>query len=326
MREWELLAHIRASSADQPGTFPHVIIPPGDDCGVVRTPAGDQILLKVDQVVEGRHFRAPGSSWHSADGFPGGLSRAAYLDLIARKAVARAISDIAAMAGSPLSALAAACLPSGFPDDAARELADGLHRWGAHWSCPVVGGDLASFSAEHAGPLTLAISVVGLPHPARGPVLRSGARSGDLLYTTGSIGGSLRADGLGKHLTFEPRLREARHLADTLGPRLHAMLDVSDGLGVDAARLATASHACVEIEEARLPTTPGVPARRAVRDGEDYELLFTAHPAAEVPRRVPGTDCPITCIGEVVPGPPGAALLRMDGGREDVSRSGWEHT
>lgn len=326
MREWELLAHIRSSSADQPGRFPHVIVPPGDDCGVVRTPRGDQLLLKVDQLVEGRHFAPPPSSWHSLEGFAGGLSRAAYLDLVARKAMARAISDLAAMAGTPLSALAGACLPAGFPHDAATELADSLHRWGAHWSCPVVGGDVSTFSVEHPGPLTLSVSVVGLPHASRGPVLRSGASPGDLVYVTGRIGGSLRADGLGRHMTFEPRLREAGFLADTLGSRLHAMLDVSDGLGVDAARLACASGGCVEIEEARIPATPGVPARRAVRDGEDYELLFAAHPAALVPARHDETECSFTCIGEVVRGPCGAVLLRVDGGREDISRTGWEHT
>jgi len=322
MREAELLEHVRSLAAAQPTLFPQVVVPPGDDCAVIRLPAGEEVLLKVDQLVEGRHFAAS-PDWSASRGQPGGLDRAAYLDVIARKAIARAVSDLAAMAGTPVCALAAACLPPAFPHEAAHALAESLHRWGAHWSCPVVGGDVASFDVARPGPVTLSISAIGLVHATRGPVLRSGARAGDAIYTTGLLGGSLGSDAMGRHLTFEPRVREARWLADMLGPRLHAMMDLSDGLGIDAARLGRASGVCVRVEEARIPAAAGVIA--ALRDGEDYELLFAAHPAAEVPHRTP-SGCPLTCVGEAVVGTPGATMLRIDGGEVDISRLGWDHT
>lgn len=322
MREWDLLEHIRLAAATQPAQFPHVVVPPGDDCAVVTLGLAPA-LLKVDQVVEGRHVPAVASWAHGP--FPGGHSRAAYLDLVARKALARVLSDIAAMAGTPAAALAAASLPHDFPDPAARELADALHTSGARFRCPIVGGDVASFSPAHPGPLTLSVAAIGSPHPARGPVLRSGARLGDALFVTGALGGSLAPDGLGRHMTFDPRLPEAAFLADTLGDRLHAMLDISDGLGIDAARLARASSVRVEIDARLVPCAPGMPVARALGDGEDYELLFAVDPHATVPPRCPATGCAFTRLGVVVAGDPGAWLRRDDGSTRDISGEGWEH-
>ncbi len=223
MREAELLSHIYARSAGLAGEFPHILVGPGDDCAVVRPPAGAAgLLLKVDQLVEGRHFRP----------IP-----ATPVDLVARKAIARSVSDIAAMGGTPSCALVGAVLPARchFAD----ALFDAMARWARHWGCPLVGGDIATWTGET---LILSITIVGTPHPARGPVRRSGARPGDDLFVTGTLGGSLDpATGLGRHLTFEPRLPEARSLCDSLGDRLTAMMDISDGLGIDAGRLAAAS-------------------------------------------------------------------------------------
>ncbi|GJQ28749.1 MAG: thiamine-monophosphate kinase [Phycisphaerae bacterium] len=320
MREWELLEHIRQSSAGQPVAFPQVVIPPGDDCAVVRV-GRESLLLKVDQVIEGRHVPAV-ASWRGGP-FAAGLSRGAFLDLVARKAVARVLSDIAAMAGTPVAGLASAAVPPAFPGDAARELAEALHRWGARWHCPIVGGDVATFAATHPGPLSLSVSVLGTPHPARGAVLRSGARPGDAVYVTGMLGVSLAPDGLGRHVTFEPRLAEARWLADMLGANLHAMLDVSDGLGIDAARLAATSGVRLELDERHIPLAPGATIANALRDGEDYELLFAASGA--VPSVCPATGCPVTRLGNVRDGPPGVVLRAADGSTRDVSREGWEH-
>ena len=261
MRETDLLSHIYRRSADLSAAYPRILVGPGDDCAVITSPwgGGDRLLLKVDQLVEGRHFvPAP----------------ATPLDLIARKAIARAVSDIAAMAGAPTAALAAATLPAGCTY--ANELFDHLARWARHWSCPLVGGDIAAWSTPGAG-LVLSLTVVGTPHPRRGPVLRSTARPGDHVYVTGPLGGSLdAATGLGRHLTFEPRLHEAARLGDTLGDHLHAMMDISDGLGIDAGRLADASGVRIELDAASIPLNPGIRDwRRAAGDGEDYELLFT---------------------------------------------------
>lgn len=302
MRESDLLTHIARAATGQPAAYPHVIVPPGDDCAVVRI-GGVDVLLKVDQVIEGKHFVVRPYT-------------AEYLDLIARKAVARAMSDLAAMAGTPLAALAAVCLPQGFPTDAARTLADDVRRWGERWGSPVVGGDVATA----AGPLALSITAVGVAHARRGPVLRRGATPGDGVYVTGAIGGSFGEDGMGRHLTFEPRLREAAFLADALGERLHAMLDISDGVGIDAARLAAASGVALVLDAAAIPLhTHDV--LRAIADGEDYELMFTAGGA--VPPSCPATGCPITRIGAVEPGA-GSWLLHQ-GRRTDISSQGYEH-
>ncbi|MFO0832687.1 MAG: thiamine-phosphate kinase [Phycisphaerales bacterium] len=311
MREGELLQRIYARSADLPSLFPQVLVGPGDDCAVVAVGDG-AILLKVDQVVEGRHF-----------------SSQTPVDLVARKAIARAVSDIAAMAGRPSAAVVGAVLPPGFPQAGADQLYDALLRWSSHFGCPLVGGDTAVFGAGPGGSLTLSVSIIGVPHRARGPVLRSGARVGDGVFVTGTIGGSLDHSGPfpggGRHLTFEPRLREAAWLADRLGSHLHAMMDVSDGLGIDAGRLAERSGVAVELEGQRVPLSKGCgDVLRACADGEDYELLFTAPLHAGVPSEVAGT--PVSLIGRVMEFCGGArSVMVLDGRRVPADTMGWEH-
>lgn len=300
MRENELLGHIYRRSADLSAGWPAVVVGPGDDCAVVREAGGGLTLLKVDQLVEGRHYR-PGTD----------------LSLVARKAMARPLSDIAAMSGTPRAALAAAVLPEGFAR--ADELFDSLSRAARGFGCPLVGGDIAA--APAGSPLILSISVTGEPHATRGPVLRSGARPGDRVFVSGVLGGSFdSATGGGRHLTFEPRLALARELADRLGPALTAMMDISDGLGMDAGRLATASGVRIEIDEDRVPVAAESRGLLgALGDGEDYELLFAA--SADVPGSIGGV--PITEIGRVVGGV--GCAVRIDGEWRDVGGLGFEH-
>ena len=294
MSEEALLSHIFRRSADLKERFAAVLVGPGDDCALVRTTA--QTLIKVDQVIEGRHF-VPGTP----------------IDLIARKAMARPVSDVAAMAGVPRASLCAAVLPSGYAHGDA--LFDACDRWARHFGCPLVGGDIATGAT-----LSLSVTIIGEPHPARGPVLRSEAKAGDLVWVTGTLGGSFeKATGLGRHLTFEPRVREAAWLATHLGEKLHAMMDVSDGLGMDGGRLAKASGVRLDLDARSLPTTDW---KAALRDGEDYELLFTTHPGAAVPEEIEGT--PVTRIGVVVPGT-GCWVLGPLGEVVEASRMGWEH-
>lgn len=302
MRESDLLAHIYERSRGLSGAGSGVVVGPGDDCAAVLA-GGETLLLKVDQVVSGVHFRAD-----------------APLELIARKAMARAVSDVAAMAGTPRWALAGAVLPRGYPQGRADELFDALRRRADEWGCPLVGGDI-SLAAGDA--LSLSVTIVGGAHPSRGPVLRSGARPGDAVCVTGELGGSLDAStGLGRHMTFEPRLREAWFLAESLGEGLGAMMDISDGLGVDGARLASASGVRIELEASRLPLAPGVAGwRAACADGEDYELLFTV--CGEVPPRCPETGTAITVVGVAREG---CGCVVRDGSEVfDVGGLGWEH-
>lgn len=310
MHESTLLSMVQHLAATQNRRFPQVLVGPGDDCAVLAAPRGDQLLVTVDHVVEGRHVPALGLN-----------PDATLLDLVARKTVARSLSDLAAMAGSPLACVVTACLPPEFAQLAAETLARRLHAWGEHFACPVVGGDIASFAKAAPGPVTLTLTALGLAHPTRGPVLRSGAQVGDDVYVTGALGGSLASDGMGRHLTFEPRVAEGAALASALGPALHAMMDLSDGLGVDAARLAVASHVDMEFDAGAIPISPAArDLRGAISDGEDYELLFAVAPGAAMPTLA----TPITRIGRVMPGA-GRALLRSPAGQTDISTSGWLH-
>jgi thiamine-monophosphate kinase len=289
--------------------FPGVLLGPGDDCALVD-PRGP-VLLTVDHVVAGRHV----PEWSA-----GGVSDA-LIDLTARKAMARSISDIAAMAGTPIASLATACLPAWLSQSSANALFDRMKFWAERWHAPLVGGDIASLAANQPGPLVLTSTVLGRPHATRGPVLRSGARIGDGVYVTGALGGSLAS---GRHATFEPRVTEARALADTLGPDLTAMMDLSDGLGLDGARLARASGVRLELDARALPLHADVvETMAAIADGEDYELLFTARsmPPASLSA---GGPVPVTRIGTVVAGEPGC-WLRTESGLIDASRLGWDH-
>lgn len=312
MRESELLSHIYRRSADLTGQGA-IIVGPGDDCAVLSAALGagssnaaPALLVTVDQLVEGRHFE-----------------RGTPIDLIARKAVARSVSDIAAMGGTPRAGFAAGCLPMGYAR--ADELFDRMAHWARHFGCPLAGGDIAALARPAGGGdggLVLSTTVLGLAHERSGAVLRSAARVGDGVYVTGRLGGSFAS---GRHLTFEPRVPEGRWLCEVLGDKLGAMIDLSDGLGRDAARVAEMSGARIEIEELRLPVHEGAGGwRAAVGDGEDYELMFTARTAAEVPGACPLTGTPITRIGAVVSGA-GCGLKHSAGGAIEIGELGWDH-
>lgn len=295
MRESELLEHIRIRSASLAGVG-DVLVGPGDDCAVLRV-GGEAMLATVDQVIDGRHF----------------VLAQTPLDLIARKAVARSVSDIAAMGGSPRFGLATGALPRGF--DHGDALFERLHHWAGAMGCPLVGGDIAATE----GPMVLTVTVLGLVHSSRGPVRRSDARPGDSVYVTGALGGSLAS---GRHLSFTPRVAEGAWLCDALGECLGAMIDVSDGVGRDAGRIASASGVCVEIDARALPRHAEVRDwAAAASDGEDYELLFTAR--GEVPEACPATGVPITRIGHVVAG---SGCVFLEGSqRIDGREMGWDH-
>lgn len=310
MRESELLEHIYARSVGirASGGW-SVVVGPGDDAAVVRSPKGDTLLVTVDQVVEGRHYE-PGTA----------------IDLIARKAVARSVSDIAAMGGRPSWATATALLPKGYAH--ADELFDRMAHWAGHWGCPLIGGDVASHGSA-GDPLTLTVTVAGVMPDGCEPVLRSGVQPGDWIGVTGSIGGSYES---GRHLTFEPPVERASGLLERHGGGLHAMIDISDGLGIDAHRLAVASGVVIEIEVARVPLNAGVGDdwRQACAGGEDHELLVAlrGRPGWK-DRTVMRTDDWVEFIGEARSPRegehPGAWLIDAYGKAHAASEFGWDH-
>jgi thiamine-monophosphate kinase len=318
-------AHV-ISSVTAPGiSLPAWIsVGPGDDMAAIAPQACIHgVLAACDQVVEGRHF-----------------TRQTPLALVGRKVVARNISDVAAMAAEPLATLASCVLPRRIGIDGAQTLLESLRRHAAQWGAPLIGGDTA-VHADSDGPLTLSVTILARPRVSadgqpRRIVLRRGARAGDALYVTGALGGSFGADGLGRHLHFEPRLAAAHALADALGDALHAMIDVSDGLGLDAGRIAGASEGQLTalIDGARVPRHAGVSLEAAISDGEDHELLLAVAADASVPESLPdgqGGSVRCTRIGSCVPRAPSmpdarSALVNpATGAVQDISRKGWMH-
>lgn len=226
-----------------------VLAGPGDDCAVLKPPGRDErLLLKTDVVVEHIHF-LPDTAPH----------------LVGRKAMARVVSDIAAMGGSPRFALVTLVMRRATEIRYVEQLYAGLREVAALFGISIVGGetsrgDTTVVSVSLAG-------TVGRRWPGR-----HGGRAGDVLLVTGRLGGSIH----GKHLSFIPRVREAQWLVRHF--TLHAMMDLSDGLARDLPRLAAASGLEFIIDERALPCARGCSAEQAWGDGEDYELLFAMAP------------------------------------------------
>lgn len=308
MREFDLLQHVYQASAAVGGSD-RILIGPGDDMALVAL-QGRHLLAAVDQLIDGRHVKLESTP----------------IDLVGRKAIARSVSDVAAMAGRPTASLVAVALPVGFGEARAKALFDAMRAAAESFGVPLIGGDIA-MHVHPTAPLVCSVTVLAEPATARGAVMRCGATPGDSIYVTGSLGGSLQPDGLGRHLTFTPRVAEGIALAELLGERLHAMIDISDGLGRDASHLAQRSNVRIEINSEALPCHAGCDWMRAMRDGEDYELCFAA--SGDVPRTVAGT--PITAIGRVVaPGDgshgTGTRVIVCHGSQRLAGdMMGWEH-
>lgn len=228
---------------------------PGDDCAVVDdfSPACDEdrlVLLKTDAIVEGIHY--------TSDADP---ARVGW------KAIARVVSDFAAMGGAPDRFLVTIALP---PDRTVKWV-DGLYHGMAkamHWCDGVLAGGETT-AVPHGSAAVISVAATGRV-ARRHLVLRSTTIPGDVLYVTGRLGGSLAS---GRHLDFHPRLAEAAWLVRHFKPT--AMMDLSDGLAADLPKLARAASAGFTIDEDAVPRQPGVDIAAAMNDGEDFELLFT---------------------------------------------------
>ena len=271
---------------------PRLEVPVGDDAAVLRPPANRRTVLTVDMLTEGVDFVLGASCPPRAVG---------------HKALAVSLSDLAAMGARPEAALCAVCLPRAGGDELARELQAGLAALAFEHGVALAGGDTNAWD----GPLVISVTAVGSVPPGAA-WRRDGARAGDLLVVTGSCGGSI----LGRHLAVTPRCREAASIAAAC--RVHAAIDISDGLSLDLARMMTASGtaAIVDLDAIpihddarRLAAAPGdarSPLEHALEDGEDFELLLAVPPedARCLLDRVRSGDVPVplTVIGEVVAG------------------------
>jgi thiamine-monophosphate kinase len=241
----------------------------GDDCAVVRKSSdGSSLLLKTDAVVEGVHFL-----------------RTADPVLIGRKALARAVSDIAAMGGTPLYALVTLGLPSGFQPVRIQKIYKGITSFAKECKIALLGGE-----TTRTRELLLSISLVGETE-GYFPVLRSTAQEGDEIWVTGTLGNTQKS----KHFTFDPRLAEGRWLAQK--GIASSMMDLSDGLGADLPKLAKASNLLFDLDLDSIPRAKGVDLKEAFQEGEDYELLFTVHPNQVAKLKKFPTTTPIQKIG-----------------------------
>jgi thiamine-monophosphate kinase len=179
----------------------------------------------------------------------------------------RPLSDFAAMSGVPQFALVTLMVSGETTDAWVRKLYRGLKRAAGKFGVAIVGGETSSTP----GPSAISVSVSGFVEKSR-QVTRHGGRPGDDLFVTGRLGVSLQ----GKHLRFVPRIHESRWLTGHFS--VHAMMDLSDGLGSDLPRLARASGVGFEINQASLPLASGAHIANAISDGEDFELLFAISP------------------------------------------------
>jgi thiamine-monophosphate kinase len=266
-----------------------VEIGPGDDCAVVHFGPNLQ-LLKTDCVIEGIHF------------LPDTPARA-----VGWKALCRNISDIAAMGGDPLDALITVAVTSDRELVWLTDLYAGLNQAAAKYGVNLVGGE----TSRSPGPAFISVALTGKVDKER-LVTRAGGKMGDRLYVTGRLGGSFPV----KHLSFEPRLAESRWLTENF--RLHAMMDLSDGLGSDLPRLAKASGTGFEIDFAALPKNENCSEEQALTDGEDYELLFAVSEdhgqKLEKEWRAVFPELPLSCIGRLI-----------EAKAEPFSRPGYDH-
>lgn len=308
MKEFELIEKLARSLP----TNKSIVTGCGDDCAVIDLGLPDKLLLfKTDAVVEGIHFKI--------DAPP---------EKIGHKALARCLSDIAAMAGTPTAALITIALPKMFDPAFIEGIYAGIGALARKHDVAIAGGETTT------NPERILISVALIGTVPRGKaVLRSGAEPGDAIFVSGELGGSLTS----RHLEFEPRLAEGRWLAEHF--HIHAMVDLSDGLAGDLRHILKASRVGAELLTTSVPISRSAklaskaessakpPLLAALTDGEDFELLFTvaAKDAVAVldawKKQFP--KLPITCIGKITAGE--GITLRDKTGARPFTAHGYEH-
>lgn len=308
MNEFELIARLTHSLP----TNDSVVVGSGDDCAVLE--CGDpqrQLLFKTDAVVEGIHFTGETPP-----------------EKIGRKALARCLSDIAAMGGTPNAALVTIALPKKFPPEFVENIYKGLNALATQYGVAVVGGETTTNPER----VLISISLTGFV-PRGKAVLRSGAKVGDAIFVTGELGGSLT----GKHLDFEPRLAEARWLAENFP--IQAMMDISDGLAGDLPHILRASSVGAELLKTAVPISRAAKenSRRgdaakpafvaSLTDGEDFELVFTVPSKTAVPLldawKQKFSDVKLSCIGKIIAGE--GLRLRDQTGIRPLTAHGYVH-
>ena len=284
------------------------------------------MLITTDFSLEGVHFRR---DWHPADS-------------VGHRCLARGLSDIAAMGGTPVAAFLSLALPAKLPQRWLDGFLRGLLALARQHGVLLAGGDTAQ-APGRAGACILADIVVVGSVPRGKAIRRSGAGVGDVIYVTGALGASAAvldrlylkekkgfiAKKPSEHFYPQPRIAVGQYLrAKRIAT---AMIDLSDGLSTDLHHICKESRLAATVYADRLPVAKGASLDQALHGGEDYELLFTAPAAHTIPKLIEGV--PVSRIGELRRGSAGVTLVdysrgdsRRDFGLRTALRArGWEH-
>jgi len=278
-----------------------VIKGPGDDAAVIRWTKDRYLLYTCDMTIEGVHF-----DLRKATPFQAGW-----------KALGRNISDIGAMGGVPKYAVVSLAISPGQKLSVADGICKGLKSIADRFGVNIVGGDM-SVSKN----IFIDVSLIGEVEREK-LTLRSGAKIGDVILVTGSLGRSIER----KHLDFMPRVNEAREILKKY--KINSMIDISDGFALDLKRMLDASAAGALVYESAIPLSrDAVSVNNALYDGEDYELLFTMS-VKEAKRfyrtTLKGLETPVSIIGEITAQKDGCKIVRPDGKEEYMKIKGYLH-
>jgi len=308
-----LISRIRSRATQRKGIVAGI----GDDCAILQVPVGHQGLVTTDFSLEGIHFRR---EWHPPE-------------VVGHRCLARGFSDIAAMGGTPVAAFLSLALPQNLRQPWVDRFIKGLLRLADRFNVTLAGGD----TAQSPGGILADIVVIG-SIPKGKAIRRSGARSGDRIYVTGTLGGAaaalkllfagkkLRQADFPRHFRPVPRIEVGQFLLEK--GLASAMIDLSDGLSTDLGHICEESGVGAEIQAPAIPcASVGKPAHEvdlqlALHGGDDYELLFTGPREKQVPPRIAGVD--ITQIGHVTR-QKHIILMNDQGVGSELHPQGWEH-
>lgn len=325
MKELALIEQIRRDFARSSSRT--VALGIGDDCAILRPPAGSEVLVTTDFTLEGRHFRR---DLHPPES-------------VGHRCLARGLSDLAAMGATPMAAFLSLALPADLVANAKgrawiKRFFKGLQSLAEHHKITLAGGDTAQSPAD----VILADIVLLGSAPVGRSLRRSGAKPGDALYVTGALGGA--AAELSRMLEGKSASKTADHPQTFPQPRVavgqallrrrlaNACIDISDGISTDLAHICRASGVSAEIDQAAIPLhpltrklTPEAALGAALHGGEDYELLFAAPASTRMPRQLAGV--PMTRIGRFTRQNPRRLMtLVLPGGLgSPLKPRGWEH-
>jgi thiamine-monophosphate kinase len=289
----------------------------GDDCAVLRIPAGHEMLVTTDFSIENIHFRR---DWHTPEA-------------VGRRCLTRGLSDIAAMGGDPQAAFLSLAVPNDCLQEWIDHFLQGLLGLAKEFKIPLAGGDTA------ASPDGIMADIVVVGSVPRGKaILRSGAKVGDQIYVTGDLGHSAAAIAalMQSHSAGRPRQSFRPLPRVAVGQYLRryalasAMIDLSDGLSTDLDHICQESHVGAELDAEAIPRARGAAGKKgimlnvaldfALHGGDDYELLFTS--SAPIPNKIAGVR--ITQIGRIKRSA-GMRLTAADGKSRVLRAKGWEH-